>query len=171
MTVFQGAAIATAAVAVAWDLTTRRIPNVLTFGAAAVAVVVHLYLDGWVGAGTSVGGWLAGAALFFPFFALRGMGAGDVKLLAALGAWLGPAGAVWVALFASIAGGVMALAVSACTGYLKQAFTNLWCLLMDWRTAGPRPVPELTLSSNRGPRLAYAVPVLAGLVFALWWQQ
>ena len=45
-----------------------------------------------------VGGWLLGAALFFLIFALRGMGAGDVKLLAAVGAWLGPAQVIWVAL-------------------------------------------------------------------------
>ena len=59
-------------------------------------------------AGHSVGGWMLGAALFFPMFALRGMGAGDVKLLAAVGAWLGPLPVVSVALITAIAGGVAA---------------------------------------------------------------
>ena len=96
------------------------------------------------------------------------MGAGDVKLLGALGAWLGPAAVVWVALFASIAGGVIALIVAIFAGYLTKAFENLWFLLMYWRIEGPKPAPEMTLSTHRGPRLAYAVPVLAGLVLTLW---
>ena len=72
------------------DIRTRRIPNVLTFGATIAALVFHGSTAGTSGLATSVGGWMVGAALFLPVFALRGMGAGDVKLLAAVGAWLGP---------------------------------------------------------------------------------
>jgi len=171
MTVFQGIAVATAVVAVATDLATRRIPNLLTFSVALAALVARGVLEGWSGLGSAAAGWFVGVGVFLPFFALGGMGAVYVKLLGAIGAWLGPVGAIWVALFSGIAGGVMAIAVSLVTGYFKQAFTNLWCLLMDWRTSGPRPVADMTLATSRGPRLAYAVPVLAGLVFALWWQQ
>jgi prepilin peptidase CpaA len=164
------AAVTIAVVAGAWDLRTRRIPNLLTFGAALAALAVHAYAGGFAGAWMSVAGWLVGAAFFLPFFALGGMGGGDAKLLAALGAWLGPAAIVWVALYSSLAGGVMALVVGAFSGYLRQAFTNIWSLLIEWYTAGVRPVPEMTLASNRGPRLAYAVPVLAGLMVTLWLQ-
>jgi hypothetical protein len=76
--------------------------------------------------------------------------------------------AVWVALFASIAGGVMAIVLATYSGYLAKAFSNLWCIVMYWRIEGPRPVPELTLASHTGPRLAYAVPVFAGLMLTLW---
>ena len=58
---------------------------------------------------------MLGAALFFPVFALRGMGAGDVKLLAAIGAWLGPLPSS-VALISTIAGGAIAVVVSLGTG-------------------------------------------------------
>src|SRR6476469_9828974 len=162
MNTFQLTAVAVAGVAVVWDLATRRIPNVLTFGAALAAILVHGYVSGWSGAAMALAGWAAGAAFFFPFFALGGMGAGDVKLLAALGAWLGPVAAMWVALFAGIAGGIMALVVAAFSGYLGKAFNNLFALLMFWRIEGLKAAPELTLSSHSGPRLAYAVPVLAG---------
>jgi prepilin peptidase CpaA len=166
---YQGAAVVVALVAAAWDLATRRIPNELTFGAALAGLCVHAYVAGWSGAGLSLAGWLVGVAFFFPFFALGGMGAGDVKLLGAIGAWLGPAETVWVALFSGMAGGVMAVFVAAFSGYLSQAFSNVWGLLLYWRIAGVRPAPDLMLSSHRGPRLAYALPVLAGLVVSLWW--
>lgn len=168
MNLYQGVAFAVVTVAVAWDLVTRRVPNVLTFGAALGALAIHGYMGGLSGLGFSLAGWLVGVAFFLPFFALGGMGAGDVKLLGAVGAWLGPVAAIWVALFAGIAGGVMGLVVAAFYGYLTKMFANLWCLVMYWRIEGSRPVPELTLANHTGPRLAYAVPVLAGLVLTLW---
>ena len=168
MNLYQGLAVAIAVVAAAWDLRTRKIPNVLTFGTALAAVLLHGLTGGLSGAGMALAGWVVGLALFLPMFALGGMGAGDVKLLAAVGACVGPLAVVWVALFTSIAGGVLALAVASYAGYLRQAFVNVWCLVMYWRLEGPRPVPEMTLSTHRGPRLAYAVPVLAGLMLTLW---
>src|SRR5688572_7133909 len=170
MTSFEIIAIGIALVAVAWDISTRRIPNVLTFGAALVALLAHAYIGGWIGLGMAAGGWIAGVALFFPIFALGGMGAGDVKLLGAVGAWLGPVAAVWVALYSGIAGGMMGLIVAGCSGYLVQAFTNVWSLLMYWRIVGLKPAPELTLSTHKGPRLAYALPVFAGLMVTIWLQ-
>ena len=106
-----------ALVAVVFDLRTRRIPNILTFGAAAAALIYAVYDGGLSGLGLAAAGWLAAAALFFPFFALGGTGAGDVKLLAALGAWLGPIESVWLAMFAAMAGGVLGLAVAIARGY------------------------------------------------------
>src|SRR5262249_49681106 len=96
-------AIGIVLVACATDLPSRRIPNVLTFGSAAAGMVFALATSGMAGLGMSVAGWLIGCALFLPLFLLRGMGAGDVKLLAALGAWLGPASVIRVALYGSIA--------------------------------------------------------------------
>jgi prepilin peptidase CpaA len=168
MTLFQNFALAVAIVAAAFDLRTRKIPNVLTFGVTLLAVFLHGYTDGWRAAGLSAAGWAAGVALFFPFFALGGLGAGDVKLLGAVGACVGPLATVWVALYASIAGGVMAVLVASYAGYLRKAFVNLWCIAMYWRIEGPRPVPDMTLTTHKGPRLAYAVPVLAGVMLTLW---
>jgi prepilin peptidase CpaA len=165
---YQLVAMGIVLVAVVFDVATRRIPNLLTFGAAVAAVLVHGYSSGLAGAGLALAGWLVGAALFFPIFALGGMGAGDVKLLGALGAWLGPATVLWVGLYSGVAGGVMGLIVAALHGYLGTAFSNIGNLIIYWRVMGPRPAPELTLATHRGPRLAYAVPVLAGLMVALW---
>jgi prepilin peptidase CpaA len=168
MTLFQVCALVLALIAAVWDLKTRRIPNVLTFGAALAGVVAHVYVAGFMGAGWAVGGWLVGMAFFFPIFALGGMGAGDVKLIAALGAWLGPGPIVWVALFSLVAGGVIGLLVALGYGYLTQALTNIWWMFSYWKAEGPKPVPQVTLATQKGPRLAYAVPVFAGLMVTLW---
>lgn len=152
------------------DLRTRRIPNALTFGGAVVALAFHAATAGLPGAALSAAGWLLGAALFFPMFALRGMGAGDVKLLAAVGAWLGPGQVLWVALITSLAGGILGLIVALFHGYLRQAGSNIFALLMQWGTSGIRPVERVTLSGTRGPRLAYAVPIAVGTLVTLWLQ-
>lgn len=160
--------LAVALAAVVTDLRARRIPNVLTLGAAAAAWIFAAATGGLSALGTSFLGWLVGALLFFPLFALRGMGAGDVKLVAALGAWMGPLQALWLGIFASVAGGIIALAVSFAHGYLRQAVSNVWLMLLHWRIAGPGPVAGLTLQDSRAPRLAYAVPIAIGVVCTLW---
>lgn len=164
------AVIGLGAIACVCDLRNRRIPNLLTFGGAALALVYALVTSGFMGLLTSMGGWLAGAALFFPMFALGGMGAGDVKLAACIGAWLGPTASLYVALYSALAGGVMALIIALATGYFKTAFHNVWLLLAHWRVVGIRPLPELTLETSRGPRLPFALPIVAGALAAIWWR-
>lgn len=160
--------VTVAVLAAGTDLATRRIPNVLTFGAAGAALLYHALQGGAPGLGWAMAGWAVGAAVFFPVFMLGGMGAGDVKLLAALGAWLGPQGALQVAVGSALAGGVVALIVIARARYLRTALSNLVQLFSYWRVMGVRPMTELTLASGNGPRLAYAVPILIGTLGALW---
>jgi prepilin peptidase CpaA len=162
------AIIATGTAACVTDLRSRRIPNVLTFGASAAAVLFGAVSGGLAGAGWSLAGWAVGCAVFMPWFLLGGMGAGDVKLLAALGAWAGPSAAVWMALYAGIAGGVFAVVVSLMRGYFAEMVRNLWSLLMFWRIAGIQPHPEIALNAGRGPRLPYAVPIAVGAAAVLW---
>ena len=162
---FVGTLLALACIS---DLRARRIPNVLTMSTAAGAVIFHFATGGWSAAGWSLAGLLLGGTLFFPMFALRGMGAGDVKLLAAIGAWLGPGQVVTVALATSIAGGVIAVLVALGYGYLRTALTNLYLVLVHWRVAGVRPLPAVTLERGSGPRLAYAFPIAIGTVVTLW---
>lgn len=150
------------------DWRSRRIPNVLTFGAALAAFAFWAVTGGSSGLLRSVAGWIVGCALFLPWFLLRGMGGGDVKLLAAFGAWMGPWTVVWAAAYAAIAGGVLAVAVALPAGYLGTMMRNLWGLLTFWRVAGVRPHPGLTLATAPGPRLPYAFPITAGALVALW---
>src|SRR4029079_11040368 len=101
MEIRDGVVFLLGAVACIWDLRTRRIPNLLTFGGAALAIAYSLWTSGFGGLLTSVGGWAVGCAFFLPMFVLGGMGAGDVKLAACLSAWLGPMPAVFIALYSA----------------------------------------------------------------------
>lgn len=168
MTAADGAASVLAVVACIADLGWRRIPNVVTFGGAALALVTAAATGGVSGFGMAVGGWFVGLLLFLPLFALGGLGAGDVKLLAAFGAWLGPRDVVYVALYGAIAGGAFAAALAYSRGYLRTALRNLYALVTFWRVAGVRPMEGLTLDAAPGPRLAYTLPMSAGLAVTLW---
>lgn len=164
----QIAALTLGAFACAYDVRTRHIPNAVTLGGAALALVHAGAQLGAGGLASGALGWLTGFALFLPFFLLGGMGAGDVKLAACLGAWLGPGTAMWLVLYAAIAGGVMAIVVALAHGYLRQAVTNVSGLLLYWRAVGVQPLPALTLGEARGPRLPYALPITAGTAAAIW---
>jgi prepilin peptidase CpaA len=101
-------------------------------------------------------------------YAVKGMGAGDVKLLAAIGSWLGPAGALWTALYGAIAGGVLALAVALMRGYARKALKNVGTIVKTWSMVGVRPIPGLTLSDAGSVRLPYALPLAVGAALTLW---
>jgi len=166
--VSSGALLLTGAVACATDLAWRRIPNVLTFGAAAAGIAWQAWAGGTAGAAWGVLGWTVGLALLLPLYLLRSLGAGDVKLLAAFGAWLGPVAVIWAGLYGTIAGGVLAVVIAVLRGYAGTAYRNLYALLMFWRVSGVRPMDSLTLDTSQGPRLARAIPMFVGLVVTLW---
>lgn len=171
MAAAEVAAIATVIIASVSDLSTSRIPNVLTFSAAGLAITAHLVAPDGSGGVFAIVGLLAGLAVFFPLFALGAMGAGDVKLMAAVGAWIGWKAVLFVALYGSVAGGVLALFVAVRQQYLKQALANIKMLFVFWWVEGVKPLPELTLESTRGVRLPYALAIAAGLAVTLWQQR
>jgi prepilin peptidase CpaA len=168
MSAIHIAVLAFAVFAAVIDLRERRIPNWLTLGATAAGLAFHLWTSGLSGLLFSAGGWVTGVAIFFLPFALGGLGAGDVKLVAALGAWLGWQDTVWLGLYTGAAGGLLAIVVSLASGYMQQAFSNIWLLLMHWRVAGLRPLPEMTIHHGSGPKLAYGVAILAGTMVTVW---
>ena len=157
------------AVAACWfDVCTRRIPNRLTFPSAALGFAAAEAAHGGHGNVSSAAGFVVGLALFFPLFVLKGLGAGDVKLMGALGAWLGTSMIFGVAFYTSLAGGVLALVLIVRHGYAGQAVRNLWLLLSHWRVVGIGPVDSLTLETSAGPKLPYALPIATGVALTFW---
>jgi prepilin peptidase CpaA len=153
LTFTTGAALIIGAAACATDLHSRRIPNWLTFGAAAGALAYHYIVGGPASAQSAMSGWVTGLFMFMPLFLLGGMGAGD---------------AFWLAIYTSMAGGVIALVVAFRSGYLRTALHNIGGLARFWWMFGPRPMPAVTLENSAAPKLAYAIPIFVGTVVTLW---
>src|SRR5205823_313592 len=93
------------------DMHSRRIPNWLTAGAAAIGLVISVVVAGPWGALGGLAGLAVGLGAFLPFYLARGFSAGDVKAMAAIGAFVGPKGALltaaWILLVGSIGGIVL----------------------------------------------------------------
>ena len=78
------------------------------------------------------------------------------------------AGRVWLRSVYRRCRRVVALVVSFATGYLRQAWQNIWLLMMHRRVAGLKPLPELTIHDGTGPKLAYGVAIFAGTMVTVW---
>jgi prepilin peptidase CpaA len=122
--------LAFVAVVAVVDLTTRRIPNWLTVTAAAVALALNISRLGGHGVLASGAGLLTGVAAFLPLYLTGGFGAGDIKAMGAVGAFLGPKGVLIASVWTLLVGGLCALAVlvafrwktaHAKAGWLKNA--------------------------------------------------
>jgi prepilin peptidase CpaA len=93
------------------DWRTRRVPNALVAPIAFAGVLVQALEFGLRGLGLAATGALIGGACLLPFYLLRGMAAGDIKLMAAAGAWFEPALAPWAVALTCVAGSLLGLAM------------------------------------------------------------
>jgi prepilin peptidase CpaA len=107
------------------DLRTRRVPNALTWPSAVAGVVLALTGAGRVGLAASIVGGLIGLALMLPGYLFGGTGGGDVKLLAAIGTFLGPRGTLSAFIAAAMAGGVIALGLAIYRGRLRATLQRM----------------------------------------------
>ena len=147
------------------DLRTRRIPNILTATLAAIGIGLAAAGFGRVGLGAALLGCLLGLAFMMPGHIFGATGAGDVKLLAAAGALLGPKDTIYAFLYTAIAGGVLALVVAVARRRLSQTLECTSRLVAGGEQA--RTEIERTSSDNR---FAYAPAIAIGVVLvALSW--
>ncbi len=110
------------AVATFTDLRNRRIPNWLVVPFLVVGLVSSAWLHGWHGLGHSLAGLGLGLLIYGFLFWMGGMGAGDVKLAAAIGAWIGPNQLFIALVVTAMAGGIMVLIWALFGGFLKDMF-------------------------------------------------
>src|SRR5437016_8282733 len=114
----------------AWsDVRTRRIPNSITVTGAAVGLMLHVLYAGAYGAIQSLAGIALGLAIFITLYAAGGMGAGDVKLFGAVGAFAGPQALIPVFVFTGLLGGIAAVALALWRGRLRQTLSRTGELL------------------------------------------
>jgi len=147
------------------DVRTRKVPNVLTGPAFLLGLAVHLALGGVPAAGNALLGGVVAGLVLLPGWFMGFMGAGDVKLMAAVGAWFGYPDGLLAAVAALIAGGVIAVIVALQQGVLRQALKNALVLGLSLvtRRAGAGPLVPATT----GKRFPFAPAVLVGALFVL----
>lgn len=160
--------LAVLAVATYTDLRSRRIPNWLVFPFLAVGLVVSSWLGGWAGLGQSIEGLALAGFLFGIFFVMGGMGAGDVKLCAAIGAWVGPKQMLLALVITGIVGGIMAIGWAVAGGFLGELFSGTSNLLFGWRKRGMKADPELTLASPKARKMPYAPAIAIGTLLSFF---
>jgi len=111
------------------DLRWRKIPNYLTLPAVAAGLLVNFLANGWNGLLFGFGGFMLGMGLLILPFLFGGMGGGDVKLMGALGAFVGCYSVLNIFFYATLVGGAIAIVVALANKNLADTFKRMWLLL------------------------------------------
>jgi prepilin peptidase CpaA len=148
------------------DIRSRRIPNWLALPFLAAGAIGNAACHGWKGLGQSMGGIALAVAITGVFCWLGGMGMGDLKLCAAVGAWIGPAQLVTALVATGLAGGVLALIWAACHGSLRESLDGSSDLLCGIWRRGVHPHPSMVLDNPSARAMPYAPAIAIGTIFS-----
>jgi len=162
------------------DVRSRRIPNWVVAGGMLSGLALQALAPagtglfnfwwGGLGFGSALLGLLAGLGLFLPLHLLRIVGAGDVKLLAMVGVWLGPQLLLGATLLTLLAGGAMAIVMMLASGTARRVLSNVRLLLTTFVVGahtGRFTSMDATMTSD--VRLPYAVAIATGTFAQLAW--
>lgn len=163
--------------AVMVDLRSRRIPNRLVLVGIGLALTLHaaaaitgspaLAGRAWW---APVAGLATGLAVLMPLHLVQATGAGDVKLMAMVGAFLGASATVGAALYTLLAGGLLSLAFMLGRGVAAQTLANVRFLLTDWiLRAGSGQGARIAPLHATAARLPYAVAIAIGTAASVAW--
>jgi prepilin peptidase CpaA len=152
------------AVAAVFDIRYRRIPNWLVLTGIIAGLAWNLSTSGLPGLGRGAAGLGVGFVLYFPLYLIRARGAGDVKLLAAVGAITGPVNCVWIFFLTAILGGIIALVLLVFRGRLRKTFFNVGWIVQDLvKFRAPyRSSDELDVTTAKGMRLPHGAMIAVG---------
>ena len=144
------------------DLRTRRIPNALVLLTAVAGLVFSAVTKSFAAGLTQAGGGLlTGLAIWIPFYALRMLGAGDVKLFAAASTFLGARSAVDAAVYTALYGGGLALLYMILNAGVKSTAIRIGSAMHQ-----PSLLQNPATSNRR--RMPYALAIAAGVLTVIW---
>ena len=155
-------------VCAATDAARRKIYNVVVFPSLLLALIGHLATSGWQGLGASFLGLSTGLALLLVPYLMGGMGAGDVKLLALVGALQGAEFALFAAAYMAMLGFILSVAFVLVQKKARSFLTYLLFTIMSWRI-GRRfevPRPDGALRTT----MPYGLAIAGGALLALFWR-
>lgn len=158
------------AIAAASDVRARRIPNWLVGSGLVAALIGQCVAQGLAAGGMAwLGGTAVGMGMCIGIYVLGGMGAGDVKLMGAIGAFMGPFGAFHVAFVSFLAGGVLALVMVLLRREGQRSLAGVSTLLLSLPFGG-KAMPSQQHGEKRSGtiQLPYAVAFAAGTLLVKW---
>jgi prepilin peptidase CpaA len=154
--------------AIASDLRWRKIPNWLTGPSVLVGLGLHTFINQWTGLVFSLEGAVLGLGLFLVIYLLGWMGAGDVKLFAAVGSILGPTQTVSAALAVALVGGLLSLSILVFSLGWRSMGLWLWSHLQTLILTRSFQRPDAPVQ-GAVPMVPYAVPIGLGTIWSYWW--
>ena len=156
------------AIATFTDVRSCRIPNWLVLPFLVAGVVVSGWMRGWHGVEQSVLGIALATAVLGVLYWMGGMGMGDLKLCAAVGAWIGPAQLMFALVITGIVGGIMALCWAIVGGFFGELMRGTGDLLFGLRKRGLRPHPDLVLNNPLTRKMPYAPAIAIGTLISFF---
>lgn len=151
-----------------FDLFARRIPNWLNLTALLLGFSLNFFLHQTSGLWQSLGGLGVAFLVYFPLYLVRGMGAGDVKLMGAVGAIVGPRN--WLAIFilGALVGGVLAVVLLLVRGRLLRTLRNVGYLIWELVHLRPPYARHQELDISKGLTLPHGASVALGALLFLF---
>ena len=156
--------------AAVYDVRYRRIPNWLSMSGVLLGLALNAFLyQGWPGLRLSLQGLGIGFGVYFLLYMLRAMGAGDVKLMAAVGAIVGPRDWFGTFLITAVIGGAMALILVASKGRVKKTLWNVSFILSEMKSGRPAYIgkEELDVRNPKALGLPHGAVIAVGTIFFL----
>jgi len=167
-------ALTLATVGAVKDFRGQRIPNWLTYSGLFVALVVRTGLNGWPGLKGGLASMLLAGGIFLLLFLIGAMGGGDVKLMAAVGAWVGLAQVGTLLIMSALAGGLLAVGYVLVNKKMLESLRNMLELLRHHVAEGLAPHPILNVRQEGTLRLPYGLAIAIGTFYcvgnAFWWR-
>lgn len=148
-----------------------KVPNSLTFPLVISGWIYSTAAFGWEGLGWSLGGTAVGLALLLPAYAIGGMGAGDVKLLAGVGAWIHATHTFYAFCISAIVGAILAIGMVLWRRSWKKHFNQFRGILYEMLTIRD-PAQLSAIAADRKSSmllLPYGIPLTTGAIFYFAW--